>query len=368
MSVTPSVVPTLPTPATPDTVRGDASPDDPGADFAQVLDALLSPARGLEPVLVPGASTAGAASPQSESAPARQREDPQADGSAAAVSSVPAPALPQALPQGVAPLVALPAAALAPSNEPGPVLGKSSAVNLSAPLARAEPAPARGPVRAFEPAADEPTRTAAVVELAPAASAQPAKIAAEPVPSPPDAAPIPAAAADAPVVTVTEHQEPVGLVPVERAGRAPDAAPRADPNQAGLRIDAPDFADEVGSRVVWMAGRNQQAAEFRIDPPQLGPVEVRLSMSNDQASLVLLSPHASVRDALQATLPRLQDLLAGAGINLGSVHVGTSGHSGGQAGDQSGPGRNPAAEAALPGADQPSTWITRGRGMVDVYA
>jgi flagellar hook-length control protein FliK len=121
-----------------------------------------------------------------------------------------------------------------------------------------------------------------------------------------------------------------------------------------------------------MAGQNQQAAEFRIDPPHLGPVEVRLALSNDQANLVLLSPHASVRDALQSTLPRLQELLGAAGINLGSVHVGahSSGHSG-QNGDPSAWRSERLAVGAVESHNARSTatgWVVRGTGVVDTYA
>jgi flagellar hook-length control protein FliK len=97
-------------------------------------------------------------------------------------------------------------------------------------------------------------------------------------------------------------------------------------------------------------------------------VEVRLSLSNDQASLVLLSPHASVRDALQATLPRLHDLLAAAGINLGSVHVGAHGQSGGHPREQPAPGLHTSPDAGLPATIQASSWVAHGRGMVDIYA
>jgi flagellar hook-length control protein FliK len=140
---------------------------------------------------------------------------------------------------------------------------------------------------------------------------------------------------------------------------------------SAARIGTPAFADDLGNRVVWMAGRGQQAAEFRIDPPHLGPVEVRLSLSNDQASLVLVSPHASVRDALQATLPRLQDTLAAAGINLGSVQVGAHNHPGEHTGERGQPHADRSAVSAITGQSSltaVSGWLARGKGMVDVYA
>jgi flagellar hook-length control protein FliK len=125
-----------------------------------------------------------------------------------------------------------------------------------------------------------------------------------------------------------------------------------------------------------MATNNHQVAELRLDPPQLGPVEVRLSIANDQASLSFASPHAAVRDAIQASLPRLQDMLQGLGINLGSVSVGAEGFAQGnsnQAGLAQGWGQS---EAASPGPAYPVHTgaasnvpsIRTGIGMIDVYA
>jgi flagellar hook-length control protein FliK len=182
--------------------------------------------------------------------------------------------------------------------------------------------------------------------------------------------PLPEDAADATAQALqpTAHS---AAPPEAAAVRDPRAvAPSAQAIDVAARIGTPAFADELGNRVVWMAGRGQQAAEFRIDPPHLGPVEVRLSLSNDQASLVLVSPHASVRDALQATLPRLQDTLAAAGINLGSVHVGAHSHSGEHTSERGQPHAERSAVSAITGQSSltpVSGWLARGRGMVDIY-
>jgi flagellar hook-length control protein FliK len=158
-------------------------------------------------------------------------------------------------------------------------------------------------------------------------------------------------------------------VPSEARTALPTTVHAAD---VGARLGSPAFADDFGNRIVWMAGRGQQAAEFRIDPPHLGPVEVRLALSNDQASLVLLSPHASVRDALQSTLPRLQELLGAAGINLGSVHVGTQGS--GRRSQYADPSVGRSERLSVGGIEShhalspASAGLAYGIGVVDIYA
>jgi flagellar hook-length control protein FliK len=154
-----------------------------------------------------------------------------------------------------------------------------------------------------------------------------------------------------------------------------DAAPRAREASAvaqpPVQLASRGFGEDVANRVLWMASQRQQVAELRIDPPQLGPLEVRLSIENDQASLSLLSAHGAVRDALQAHLPRLQEMLLNAGVDLVSVHVGT--HDAGQqprwsdaraaqtAADMQG------APAQASAAVEP-VLVRGGFGLVDVYA
>jgi flagellar hook-length control protein FliK len=126
-----------------------------------------------------------------------------------------------------------------------------------------------------------------------------------------------------------------------------------------------------------MATHNHQVAELHIEPPQLGPVEVRLSITNDQASLSIASPHAAVRDAIQASLPRLQEMLQGLGISLGNVSVGAEGFAQGSA-DYSGLARGwgQAADHGLPPQAYPLSGTAAaaiqpfraGTGVIDIYA
>jgi flagellar hook-length control protein FliK len=196
------------------------------------------------------------------------------------------------------------------------------------------------------------------------ASAQPAAV--EPA-ARPDSAPLHAAPADATVSVVPAASERA------EAGARPPVQP------VRLEVAAPvgsrEFGAEVGNRLVWMATNHHQVAELRIDPPQLGPVEVRMSIANDQASLSISSPHAAVRDAIQASLPRLQDMLQGLGISLGSVSVGAEGFGQGNLDHSSLAQGWSHGEHALPGQAYPLQAaasailpLRAGTGVIDVYA
>ncbi len=87
-------------------------------------------------------------------------------------------------------------------------------------------------------------------------------------------------------------------------------------------VSSAGWGDELGSKTLLMVRDGQQSAEMQLNPPNLGPLEVRLSVQNDQTSLIFVSAHASVRDAIQSALPRLSGMLAESGLSMGSVQVG----------------------------------------------
>jgi flagellar hook-length control protein FliK len=100
------------------------------------------------------------------------------------------------------------------------------------------------------------------------------------------------------------------------------------------RVGSAEWGGAVGERVVWMANQSHQVAELHLNPPNLGPLEVRLTISNDQATALFVSHHSAVREAIETALPRLREMLADNGIMLGNVTVGSESFSQQQASDQ----------------------------------
>ncbi len=104
-----------------------------------------------------------------------------------------------------------------------------------------------------------------------------------------------------------------GAAPAESAGRAAAAIP--------VPVAHPDWGNELGQRVLWMTNQQLSGAELRLSPPELGPLSVQISMDNDQASIQFSAHQSLVREAIESALPRLREMLAGAGINLADVSV-----------------------------------------------
>lgn len=86
-------------------------------------------------------------------------------------------------------------------------------------------------------------------------------------------------------------------------------------------VRSPMFSQELGDRIVWLSARQGQVADIALNPPHLGPLEVKLTLSGGEAGAQFFSPHAQVRDAIEAALPRLREMLADAGVTLGQAQV-----------------------------------------------
>jgi flagellar hook-length control protein FliK len=91
----------------------------------------------------------------------------------------------------------------------------------------------------------------------------------------------------------------------------------------GTPIGSNHWESAVGNTLVMMSGGQHDRAELVLTPPQLGRIEVSLSMRGDDASLTFVSSNPVVREALENALPRLREILADAGISLGQTQVGS---------------------------------------------
>lgn len=92
------------------------------------------------------------------------------------------------------------------------------------------------------------------------------------------------------------------------------------PGQA-LNPQAGNFSEAVVDKVMWMSSQNLKTADIQMEPAQLGKLEVRIDMTQDQTQVTFASPHADVREALDNGSQRLRELFAQQGMNLANVNV-----------------------------------------------
>lgn len=108
-----------------------------------------------------------------------------------------------------------------------------------------------------------------------------------------------------------------------RPAESPTPAMRGFVVQSGvpLTMGQPRWGEAVGERVLWLAAQNLSSAELRLDPPELGPMQVRISIQHDQAAVSFSSPHPGVREALDQSAVRLREMFHEQGLNLLNLDV-----------------------------------------------
>lgn len=184
------------------------------------------------------------------------------------------------------------------------------------------------------------------------------------------------AALSMPVAADTLPPSAGGLhVPAAAPGPSQPADVRLASTQVPVPFGRPEWTNAMNERVTWLVGQRMQSADIQLNPPQLGPVEVRITIQNDQANLFFTSQSSAVREAIQAALPRLNEMLAQGGLSLGQTSVGAESFAGQQQASRDGNGRHPGAGPArgllatdTGGASvQPLVTMLQGRVGIDMF-
>jgi flagellar hook-length control protein FliK len=138
------------------------------------------------------------------------------------------------------------------------------------------------------------------------------------------------------------------------------------------------WTEAVVDRVMWLSSQNLKSAEIQLDPQDLGRLDVKISLNQEQTQIAFASPHAAVREALEGQMNRLRDMFAQQGMNLSEVNVSDQslargwqgqGSEGQGRGGSSSRGGSAAGDAEVViGSVEVSGTPKTGRGLVDYYA
>jgi flagellar hook-length control protein FliK len=172
---------------------------------------------------------------------------------------------------------------------------------------------------------------------------------------------------------------PANLAQANRAAGLPASTAPASLPAVEVPLGHAGWSDAFSQRVAWVATNTQQIAQLHLNPPNLGPLEIRISLNSDQANAAFTSPHAAVREAIEAALPRLRDMLADNGLSLGNVNVSSQSFQQQQQGTGQGSGQRHdpfqelqriAASGATAGASVQAGVVSvlANKGLVDIFA
>lgn len=160
---------------------------------------------------------------------------------------------------------------------------------------------------------------------------------------------------------------------VSQANTATAAREAAAVPQQPLSMSQNGWSEAVVERVMWLSSQNLKSAEIQLDPAELGRLEVRISLNQEQTQVSFASPHAGVRDALEGQLQRLRDMFNQQGMNLVDVNVSDQSlaRDDRQTDERSG-SRGIAAggeeHADVDDLTVATTALDSGRGLIDFYA
>ena len=83
----------------------------------------------------------------------------------------------------------------------------------------------------------------------------------------------------------------------------------------------PRWAEEFGTRIALMVRGGESSASLQLTPVDLGPMEVSITVRDGQASVHFGAAQAETRQLIEASIPRLREMLAAQGFNLMDASV-----------------------------------------------
>ncbi|MGN5191864.1 flagellar hook-length control protein FliK [Aeromonas veronii] len=107
-----------------------------------------------------------------------------------------------------------------------------------------------------------------------------------------------------------------------RAPAAETTLRREPQNLPHLKLASQEAPAELHQKVNVMLAEKLQQAEIQLDPLGLGKMKIQIQMGADsQANVHFVVQHGQTREMLEQAMPRLRDMLAGQGIQLGQTQV-----------------------------------------------
>lgn len=118
-----------------------------------------------------------------------------------------------------------------------------------------------------------------------------------------------------PVIDTTTWNSLTG--PAELFAHAKHAtAQRVESAAIATHVRDPRWADDLGNRLASMVRTGESSASLQLTPQDLGPLEVNVSVRDNQATVHFGATNADTRALLEASMPRLREMLAAQGFAL----------------------------------------------------
>jgi len=289
------------------------------------VPASIDAALGIGGAAIPGIATPGVRAASSDSAAPATPALMDGTASLSRSAAPGAAAEPPSAPSSAAPAAGSPAADS--SSPPGGVVmsdtgvklldaalanaGQTGPVSAGAVPAGVAPAPAMAlpmPVAPAAAAAAAATNTQALLTRA-SAGAEDKRA--------PGSAAIPS-------LSLTPNDGGNGAAGAAQLLANPTASTAATPApvlKVAAAVDSAEFGQGVATQVSLMVDRNLNGASLQVNPPALGPIEVRIALQGGHAQVWFTSHSPVTRDALESSSSKLREMLGTQGFAQVSVDI-----------------------------------------------
>lgn len=146
--------------------------------------------------------------------------------------------------------------------------------------------------------------------------------------------------------------------------RSQELAGAAASQRIGTPVHDARWADALANRLVMMAREGESVASLRLVPQDLGPLDIQITVRDDQATVHFGAAHQETRAALEASMPRLRELLQAQGLQLGNASVSHQ-SAGGQNSDR---GTGNGGVAGVEETEAAATARAVSTALLDTYA
>jgi flagellar hook-length control protein FliK len=138
----------------------------------------------------------------------------------------------------------------------------------------------------------------------------------------------------------------------------------AAPERSGIATSVrdPRWAEEFSTRMTMMVRGGESQASLQLSPVDLGPMDVNVSVRNSDATIHFGAANAETRALIEASIPRLREMLAAQGFNLMDASVSQGFARQSQSGSSGG--------ASVPAESESEVTVSRvtAAGLLDLYA
>lgn len=84
----------------------------------------------------------------------------------------------------------------------------------------------------------------------------------------------------------------------------------------------PAWSQELGQKVTWLVQQDLQQAKLQINPKHLGPLDVKITVGQDQqVNVSFTASSVTVKEAIDQAIPRLREMFEQQGLDLADVNV-----------------------------------------------